>query len=65
MRLSVIKPMIVPFLLGCLVMYLVLRATKREGFQSGQTALVAVLRRPALPQTQIPAPQYQTSLSMF
>lgn len=34
MRLSVIKSMIFPFLLGCLVMYLVLR-NKREGFQSG------------------------------
>ena len=35
MRLSVIKPMLVPFFLGCIVMYVILSYVKREGFQSG------------------------------
>jgi hypothetical protein len=34
MRLSVTKPLIGAFLLGCVAMYLVLRVVKREGFQS-------------------------------
>jgi hypothetical protein len=35
MRLSVTKPIILAFLLGCLTMYVVLRVVKREGFASG------------------------------
>lgn len=35
MRLSVTKPMIASFILGCIIMYLALRVVKREGFQSG------------------------------
>lgn len=38
MRLSVIKPMLLPFFIGCITMYLVLTYVNREGFQSGSSS---------------------------